>query len=323
MQSVKEWFHHYFIPRESNNHRAGILHHRSLFILIAAILLSQVFMTLGERKYPAVLGISYSITPEELLTLTNQKRQDAGLPPLKMNSELANAAAGKAQDMFIKNYWAHVSPDGVTPWVFIKGAGYEYMYAGENLARGFTTATDVMNAWMASPGHRENILSKNYSDIGFAIKSGTLTGDDTVLVVEEFGSRASDIAQRDTSVAAAGEPIPVSITPVPKTQGAVTIPTPTQGPEPTAVFKPVMPQPAIEHAPLVASVNNQPLINTKSVTRNISLFLIALLIIVLSLDLWVVEKRNIVRAVAHNADHIIFLTLIFIAVILFSSGFIL
>lgn len=317
MQSIKEWFHHYFIPRESNNHHAGILHHRSLFILIAAILLSQFFMTIGEREYPSVLGISYSITPEELLTLTNQKRQVAGLPPLRMNSELANAAAGKAQDMFVKNYWAHVSPDGVTPWVFIKGAGYEYMYAGENLARGFTTASDVMNAWMASPGHRENILSKNYNDIGFAIKSGTLTGDDTVLVVEEFGSRASDFAQKETSVGAAVQSAPVATTPAPRVVAAVTQPTPT------TMVTPIMPSSAIEQVPVAATVDNQPLINTKSVTRNISLFLIALLIIVLCLDLWVVEKRNIVRAVAHNADHIIFLTLIFVAVILFSSGFVL
>jgi hypothetical protein len=190
------------------------------------------------------------------------------------------------------------------------------MYAGENLARGFTTANDVVNAWMASPGHRENMLSKNYSDIGFSIRSGMLSGDDTVLVVEEFGSKESDLSQKDTSNTVSVQSVPDSITPVPRTQvAAVTQPTLT---DPTPTTSVIAPETLI-----VASSNNQPIVNTKSMTRNISLFLIGLLIIVLCIDLWVVEKRNIVRAVAHNADHIIFLTLIFIAVILFSSGFIL
>ena len=92
--------------------------------------------------------------------------------------------------MFAKNYWAHVSPDGTTPWVFIKSAGYSYVYAGENLARGYNTSQDVVTAWMASPEHKQNMLSSNYQNVGFAIVTGNLTGEDTVLVVEMFGSTA-------------------------------------------------------------------------------------------------------------------------------------
>src|SRR5258706_10350524 len=90
--------------------------------------------------------------------------------------------------MFAKDYWAHIAPDGTTPWSFIKGAGYNYVYAGENLARGYFSASDVVNAWMASPEHRENMLSSKFADVGFSAQNGKLTGEDTVLVVEMLGS---------------------------------------------------------------------------------------------------------------------------------------
>ena len=313
MRQLKDFFHHLFFPRESNNHRSRLLHHKSLLILITGFLLGNFLIHFGEQTYPNVLGISHSVTVEDLLLHTNQKRAEAGLPPLQLNAELSNAAAGKAQDMIVKNYWAHTSPDGVTPWAFIKGAGYEYIYAGENLARGFTTAQDVVNAWMASPGHRENILSKNYNDIGFAITTGSLSGDETVLVVQEFGSRVAQTAEKETtSIAVVPSPVSYQVA----AQEANVISTPT----PTAIAVPTIPE---EQPIVVASVDNQPLINTKSMSTSVSLILVGLMIIVLFLDLWVVQKKNIVRAVAHNMDHIIFLGIIMAAVILFSRGSIL
>jgi hypothetical protein len=102
---------------------------------------------------------------------------------------LEQAALKKAQDMFAKNYWAHYAPDGsTTPWKFILAAGYVYKYAGENLAKDFDTSTSVMSAWMASAGHRANIVSKNYKDIGMVAVSGTLSGEETTLVVQMLGS---------------------------------------------------------------------------------------------------------------------------------------
>lgn len=105
-------------------------------------------MSYVRTNYPSVLGTYSNISQEALLSMTNQKRQEVGLSPLNLNGSLSQAAAGKASDMFTKDYWAHVSPDGTSPWVFIKASGYNYIYAGENLARGFTTPTDVVNAWM-------------------------------------------------------------------------------------------------------------------------------------------------------------------------------
>ena len=313
MQQLKDLAHHLFLPRESNNHRARLLHHKSLLILITGLLLGNLLIHFGEQTYPNVLGISHSMTIDDLLFHTNVKRAEAGLSPLQLNTELSNAASGKAQDMMVKNYWAHISPDGVTPWSFIKGAGYEYVYAGENLARGFITAEDVVNAWMASPGHRENILSKNYDDIGFAITTGALSGDDTVLVVQEFGRRVGVVAAKEaTSIATVPSPtlLPVAA----QQQQVANLPPPTIA---------VMPTIADRQPIVVASAVNQPLINTKSMSTNVSLILVVLIIIVLALDLWVVQKKNIVRAVAHNMDHIIFFGIVLAAVMLFSKGSIL
>src|SRR3989344_6873494 len=171
---MKEFLHHLFIPRESNNYKAKLLHQTTLLLFIVFFIVGGLLLNITKTNYPTVLGISTDITSEQLITLLNQKRQENGLSTLSFSPELATAARNKANDMLSKNYWAHNSPDGVTPWVFLKEAGYNYVYAGENLARGFNNSLDVTNAWMASPTHRANVLSPNYSDVGFAVVIGNL-----------------------------------------------------------------------------------------------------------------------------------------------------
>jgi uncharacterized protein YkwD len=79
-----------------------------------------------------VLGSSTSLATTSLLQQTNQERQARHEIALDLNPELSKAATAKAQDMVTRNYWAHVAPDGTTPWNFINGAGYVYDEAGEN-----------------------------------------------------------------------------------------------------------------------------------------------------------------------------------------------
>ncbi|MDO8582966.1 MAG: CAP domain-containing protein [bacterium] len=192
---MKDFLHHLFIPRTSNNHRAKILHHTNLFLTIVFLFLTSFFIQGLKANFPSVLGIKADISSDQLLLLTNKERQDSGVSSLVLNDKLTEAAAKKAEDMFAYNYWAHNSPAGKTPWVFIKSAGYKYVYAGENLARGFSTPEDVVKAWMASPDHRSNMLSSNYQDVGFAVKVGKLNGEETVLIVEEFGNLNMPIAR--------------------------------------------------------------------------------------------------------------------------------
>lgn len=145
-------------------------------------------MNIMKQLKPNILGYATDITIEKILSLVNKKRVENNLQPLSLSDQLDIAATAKGNDMFSKNYWAHISPTGTTPWSFINASGYSYVYAGENLARNFNTADEVIEAWMNSPSHKANILKPEYKDIGLAIINGNLNGEDTTLVVQEFGT---------------------------------------------------------------------------------------------------------------------------------------
>lgn len=330
MHLISDHIRHLLTPRESNNHRAKILHHSSLLFIILLLLVTQLGFSFTHSKYPDVLGVTNNISIDDLVQKTNQKRQEQGLSTLNYNSSLSNAASQKAQHMLANNYWAHNAPDGTTPWVFFKNAGYEYIFAGENLARGFSNTDDVMNAWMASPGHRENILSPNYKEIGFAVVTGTLTGEETVLVVEMFGSSNSSVTQTTTTQEVAQEKVIPTAAPVPLAR-IVSISPMQSTPTPIKSVPTVLPTLSQSNTveedenPTtgVESFKSSPLLNEKSLSKNITIALVVLLLGVFILDLFIVEKNKIVRLVSHNIDHIIFLSIILITIILFGKGLIL
>ena len=113
----------------------------------------------------------------EVVTLVNQQRAKIGLAPLKDNWQLARVARYKSEDMRDKNYFSHTSPSYGSPFDMIKNFGIKYMAAGENIAMGQPTSASVMNSWMNSAGHKANILSKNFTEIGVGVaksKNGTL-----------------------------------------------------------------------------------------------------------------------------------------------------
>lgn len=188
---MRDFLYCLFFPHPRNNHRAKFLHFKSLLLVISILIVGSFFFTSGVNPLASKIQALADISSQELLKYTNEKREESGLPPLVLSPELENAAYAKAQDMFDNDYWAHNSPEGTTPWYFIKNAGYNYVYAGENLAKGFTDSRDVVNAWMASPSHKENLLSENFKDVGFAVKAGVLGGEETFLVVQEFGNKTA------------------------------------------------------------------------------------------------------------------------------------
>ena len=290
---ITHLLHHFLVPHEQNNHRAKALHHEAL---LAYILLLAVF-NLGVRffhtKAPDVLGYATDIRVEQLLTSTNAKRQAAGLPTLSLNATLSQAAAAKASDMFANNYWAHNNPAGKTPWDFIIAAGYKYTLAGENLAKNFDTSDGVVNAWMASPSHRDNLLKSGYRDVGFAVVNGVLNGEETTLVVQMFGA---------TSVRPVAE--------VPKVQAAASLPVtkPEVVPEPVAYVTPVPAKEAtpLASAPLFAGVKLTPLVDISSLSRDVVYVFVGILMGVLAVDAYVVSRRHIVRLAGHNVAHMLF-----------------
>src|SRR3989344_9271313 len=213
---------HILTPQATNNYRARILHPQFLILAILLFFASGILMSFVRTNFPSVLGITSNVSTNELLVLTNQKRLEVGLSPLTMNSQLEVAAQNKANDMLAKNYWSHIAPDGTTPWYFIKNSGYSYIYAGENLARGYNSANDVLNAWLASPTHRYNIMSSKYNNVGFAVVTGNLTGEDTVLVVEMFRNTGAPVGNK-----VAVQQAVQAISPTPVVTLQTTSPTPT------------------------------------------------------------------------------------------------
>ncbi|MGA2911178.1 MAG: CAP domain-containing protein [Candidatus Levyibacteriota bacterium] len=298
---------HLFLPRETNNYRPGLLHHKILFSLILFFVSAGILTSVVRTNFPAVLGLSANIPTQQLLILTNQQRQDNNLPALTDNSELDQAAANKAADMLSKNYWAHDAPDGTTPWTFIKAAGYNYVYAGENLARGFNSASDVVNAWMNSPEHRQNILSSNYQNVGFAVATGNLSGEDTILVVEMLGS---------TSL---GAPVASGNNNPPVVAVAPGSPAVNNTKAPAAPAQTPIAQINSSNLLGVSSVI-KPLINSHTFVSLSAGVILSLFIFVLILDMVIIERKKIVRFVGHNLDHVLFLGAMFAIVIILLKG---
>jgi uncharacterized protein YkwD len=118
----------------------------------------------------------------EMLQLVNKERQKENLPALKADPELTIVARAHSKDMFVRGYFAHVGPDGSTPFDRMKKAGVRYLTAGENLALG-QTLTICHNGLMNSPGHRANILERSYGRVGIGILDGGMHG---LMISQEF-----------------------------------------------------------------------------------------------------------------------------------------
>jgi uncharacterized protein YkwD len=125
----------------------------------------------GTCKYAdsSALTTSGNRIANSMLCITNNERRAAGLAPLTNNTKLTNAAVAHSRDMAQRNYDAHNTPEGVTPDQRLTQAGYVFSWWGENIANGYKTPRQVMAAWMASPGHRANILNPNFKEIGIGL----------------------------------------------------------------------------------------------------------------------------------------------------------
>ena len=132
----------------------------------------------------SVLGSQSDFSSPSLLLDTNADRTANHQPALTLSTQLNAAAQAKANDMVTNNYWAHISPTGKTPWSLITAAGYQYSTAGENLAYGFSNASETVTGWMSSAEHRANILDVNYQAVGFGVASSpNYLGHGTATVV--------------------------------------------------------------------------------------------------------------------------------------------
>jgi len=202
-----------FIPCEENAYKPHFLESEYLFHYVLVLLALKLIALLFIVYFPKTIFFA-DLTKTALINLTNQERSTLGVSTLAENSTLDQAAYEKAKDMLSSDYFSHWSPTGVSPWYWFKKAGYSYKMAGENLAIGFLDSEEVVNAWLNSPSHRENLLNSNFREIGIAVLSGDFQGSDTTVVVQLFGSPLKGTPKvQETKTT---EKKPLAITPTPK-----------------------------------------------------------------------------------------------------------
>jgi hypothetical protein len=315
---------HYFFPRHSNNHKAKILHVSSLVLIMIFLGFFQVALNYLPRTGVKILGYAANISTDEVIRLTNEKRTQAGVSVLSYNALLTQAAFAKGNHMLANQYWAHIAPDGTEPWKFFTDAGYRYRYAGENLARDFSNPAAIVDAWMASPTHRENLLSTKYVDIGVAVVEGGLNGIDTTIIVQFFGS---PLGESQPVLAQAKPLITISPTPSPETNAetnsvivVTNTPTPTPTPLPETEF--VGNSGQLDTLPPIESEASglRVLLSPFQTTRGVSIAVTTLLIIVFAIDLIVVARKRIPRSSSRTFAHIAFLGMILVIIILARVG---
>lgn len=190
----------HFIPHEGNNFKPHFVREKSLVSIgFVAVAIFSLAFSLNSYiiRHPDLLS---AVITGVLVNLTNSNRASQNLNILTENPTLAYAAQLKANDMAEKSYFAHTSPEGKSPWYWFTQGGYDFLYAGENLAVNFSDSENVVQAWMNSEGHRANILNDKFSEIGIAIAPGTYQGRDTIYVVQLFGSPAPEVTKQEIVV---------------------------------------------------------------------------------------------------------------------------
>lgn len=331
---------HLLNPRPSNNRRARVLHPEALiFVLgvtLAGLTLVQV-VAHQSGQLGDILGYASDITVEQVVAMSNAERAKSGLPALRFNATLSQSATAKASDMFSNQYWAHTSPQGKEPWDFFRSAGYSYKVAGENLARDFSTTPDMMLAWMNSPTHRANIMNSRYEEIGIAVVNGTLSGIETTLVVQHFGSPSQSVAQISPHSASAESTESTRSEPV--ADLSPTLPVITSTPlislEPTGVELPST-QLVTNLDSLTATPTRFPMVLSRmtmpgtslanleysplQLTKALGLSILLLLIVTLLYDWYAVGHYHSSRIVGKNLAHILLLAMTAFLLIFFKAG---
>lgn len=263
---------HFFLPHPHTHKKAHLISLKALVVYILLFFGLHLSLNTLALIKPGVLGINSKVDKSEIIRLTNIERQKKGIGEVKENPQLNKAALEKAKNMFEEDYWAHYSPSGKDPWGFITSAGYKFSYAGENLARNFYTSEEVVEAWMDSLTHRENLLNPKYQDIGIAVLEGTLKGKPTVLIVQEFGSPVEYLAQNDSQ--SVGKSVMLS----------------QESSQPPALG--------------VTTQPSQPLIDSFAVTKVIGLIIIGFVAALLVIDFLIIKKRGVFRISGRHLPHL-------------------
>ena len=270
--------------------------------LVALIFIKAAF-SYSSLQFANLLDGVKIFNKEEVVSQTNVFRKTLGLGELKESSVLDIAAAQKLNDMKQGQYFAHTSPAGVSPWHWIEVNKYKYTYAGENLAIGFFSAKDTVDAWINSPTHRANLANSNYKEIGIAVAPAKIQNSEGFLVVQLFGTPKPTIATRSTPFKKPLlTPAKITASPIPVVAGKLK-PAATQT-VPVPVKSSVKAAEEINE-PIASNIEQStPLLKKLGRVFNISFILYALIVFLVSVVLLVfgeLKKALVVRTAASLA----------------------
>ncbi|TSC86583.1 MAG: hypothetical protein G01um10148_569 [Parcubacteria group bacterium Gr01-1014_8] len=179
---------HVILPLPENGHHPHLLRGPTVMTVLAVVSVLQIGFFAYQFTFLSSSVNIASVLPGAIALLSNTARAEADSLPLEISPVLAGAAQKKAEDMAQKGYFAHKEPNGDMPWHWFTEAGYNYVYAGENLAVNFSDTKQLVDAWLASPAHRDNILKPQYTEIGIGMATGTYKGKEAIFVVQFFGA---------------------------------------------------------------------------------------------------------------------------------------
>jgi uncharacterized protein YkwD len=121
---------------------------------------------------PVTTQAAFKFAAGDFQTLLNTERKNRGLGPLVGSAKLAAAAQGHAADMSNGAFFSHVSSNGDTLGRRTRAQGYGYCWVAENISWGRTSEAEVFARWMASPGHRKNMMARDPTQYGLAVAPG-------------------------------------------------------------------------------------------------------------------------------------------------------
>ena len=207
-----------FTPRQvkeqydAQAHNLDRYQRKALLGMLGMVLLTFLASNMWALLWQGSDWLVATILPATVIDLTNSERERSAASTLRRNEQLDAAAQQKAEHMAAEGYFAHYSPDGVTPWHWFAESGYEYVHAGENLAVHFTDSRSMVQAWMDSPTHRDNIVNEQFTEIGVGTARGRYQGYETTFVVQLFGTPAAprpesvELSTADTEAVATSAP---------------------------------------------------------------------------------------------------------------------
>ena len=272
LPGMVSWFKKYFIPHEHNEHKPHLLRTEVTVFILGIVLFAELLFLIPALNIFTKSDFFAAIFSTVLVDSTNTERRKVNEPTLKINPLLEEAARLKAEDMAKERYFAHTSPEGITPWFWFKKVGYNYSRAGENLAVHFVDSQDIVNAWMKSPSHKANILNQNYTEIGIATAKGIYKGSEGIFVVQFFGRPASGIKLTTTTATAAIPKI------IPKTSPIVaiiqtpefkTLPAETNVTQEPDLTPPLSSKVGLTKTQQYSSFTQKVLTNPKTLTKNL------------------------------------------------------